>query len=80
MDALLERLGVQAVNFAIRSGLALTSTYAARQCSRLLQTVNDKAIYAEIKSLQKLLNSKIKVSSLSASSPGPFLPHSGSHP
>lgn len=61
MDALLERLGVQAVNFAIRSGLALTSTYAARQCSRLLKTVDDKAIYAEIKSLQRLLDSKIKV-------------------
>lgn len=62
MDALLERLGVQAVNFAIRSGLALTSTYAVRQCNKLLKSVNDKAIYAEIKSLQKLLDSKIKVS------------------
>ncbi|KAK4219802.1 RanGTP-binding protein-domain-containing protein [Rhypophila decipiens] len=61
MDALLERLGVQAVNFAIRSGIALTSSYAARQCSKLLQSVNDKALYAEIKSLQRLLDSKIKI-------------------
>ncbi|KAM7195207.1 Ran-specific GTPase-activating protein 30 [Naviculisporaceae sp. PSN 640] len=61
MDALLERLGVQAVNFAIRSGLALTSTYAVKQCNKLLQSVNDKAIYAEIKSLQKLLDGKIKI-------------------
>ncbi|KAK0628894.1 RanGTP-binding protein-domain-containing protein [Bombardia bombarda] len=61
MDALLARLGVQAVNYAIRSGIALTSTYAVQQCSRLLKTVNDKAVHAKLKSLQKLLDSKIKI-------------------
>ena len=61
MDALLARLGVQAMNYAIRSGIALTSTYAISQCSRLLKTVDDKSIYSELKSLQKLLNAKIKV-------------------
>ena len=60
MDALLARLGVQAMNYAIRSGIALTSTYAISQCSRLLKTVDDKSIYSELKSLQKLLNAKIK--------------------
>ncbi len=61
MDALLARLGVQAVNFAIRSGIAFTSTYAAQQCTRLLKTVDDKSIHAKLRSLQKLLDSKIKV-------------------
>ncbi|KAK3316328.1 RanGTP-binding protein-domain-containing protein [Apodospora peruviana] len=61
MDALLERLGAQAINYAIRSGIALTSTYAVSQCSRLLKTVDDKAVHSEIKSLQKLLDSKIKI-------------------
>lgn len=61
MDALLARLGVQAVNYAIRSGIAITSTYAVQQCSRLLKTVDDKGLRSELKDLQKLLNSKIKV-------------------
>lgn len=61
MDALLARLGVQAVNYAIRSGIAITSTYAVQQCSRLLKTVDDKGLHTELKTLQKLLNSKIKV-------------------
>lgn len=61
MDALLQTLGVQTVNYAIRSGIALTSKYAVQQCSRLLKTVNDKAVHAELKALQKLLDSKIKV-------------------
>lgn len=61
MDTLLARLGVQAVNYALRSGIAITSTYAVQQCSRLLKTVDDKGLHAELKELQKLLNSKIKV-------------------
>ncbi|KAK0707405.1 RanGTP-binding protein-domain-containing protein [Lasiosphaeris hirsuta] len=61
MDALLERLGVQAVNYAIRSGIAITSTYAVQQCSRLLKTVNDRGIHQELKSLKKLLESKSKI-------------------
>lgn len=61
MDALLAKLGVQAVNYAIRSGIALTSTFAIQQCSRLMKTVDDKGIYMDLKALQKLLDSKIKV-------------------
>jgi hypothetical protein len=61
MDALLQTLGAQTVSFAIRSGLALTSRYAVQQCSRLLKSVNDKAVRAELKALQKLLDSRIKV-------------------
>jgi hypothetical protein len=61
MDALLARLGYQAVNYAMRCGIALTSTFAVQQCSRLLKTVDDKALGKELKALQKVLDSKIKV-------------------
>lgn len=61
MDALLAKLGSHAVNYAIRSGIAITSTYAVNQCSRLLKTVDDRGVYTELKKLQKLLDSKIKV-------------------
>ncbi|KAL1867316.1 Ran-specific GTPase-activating protein 30 [Diaporthe australafricana] len=61
MDALLGRLGAQAVNYAIRSGIALTSSYAVGQCSRLLKTVDDRGVRAELKSLQDQLNSKVKI-------------------
>ena len=61
MDELLARLGVQAFNYAVRSGIAITSSYAIKQCSRLLKTVDDRVVYAELKSLQELLDSKIKV-------------------
>ena len=65
MDALLTRLGVQAVNFAIRSGLAVTSSFAISQCSRLLNSVDDKRLFSELESLQKLLDAKIRVSRVS---------------
>jgi hypothetical protein len=61
MDALLARFGVQAVNYAIRSGIALTSTYAIKQCSRLVKTIDDKNLRAELKSLQATLRTKVKV-------------------
>lgn len=61
MDAFLARFGVQAVNYAIRSSIALTTTFAVGQCSRLLKTVDDRRLRAELSSLQALLDSKIKV-------------------
>ncbi|SPN99033.1 related to RanGTP-binding protein [Cephalotrichum gorgonifer] len=61
MDTLLARLGVQAMNYAIRSGIAVTSTYAISQFSRLLKDVDDKKLYAELESLQKLLDIKIRL-------------------
>ncbi|KAH6617009.1 RanGTP-binding protein-domain-containing protein [Chaetomium tenue] len=61
MDALLQTLGVQTFNFAVRSGIALTSRYAVQQCSRLLKSINDKAVRSEFKALQKLLDNKIKI-------------------
>lgn len=61
MDALLSRLGAHAVNYAIRSGIALTSSYAIGQCSRLLKTVDDRNVRTELKALQDQLNSKVKI-------------------
>ena len=61
MDEFLGRLGIQAVNYAMRCGIALTSTFAMQQCSRLLETVNNEPQYAELLSLQRVLDSKIKV-------------------
>ncbi|KAK4145245.1 RanGTP-binding protein-domain-containing protein [Dichotomopilus funicola] len=61
MDALLQTLGAQTFNFAVRSGIALTSKYAVQQCARLLKSVNDKAIRSELRALQRVLDSKIKI-------------------
>ncbi|KAF9768399.1 hypothetical protein IL306_014297 [Fusarium sp. DS 682] len=61
MDEFLATVGVQAMRYAIRSGIALTSSYAVGQCSRLLKSVEDKAVHAELKSLKNLLDSKIKI-------------------
>lgn len=61
MDEFLATVGVQAMRYAIRSGIALTSSYAIGQCSRLLKSVEDKAVHAELKSLQNQLDNKIKV-------------------
>jgi hypothetical protein len=61
MDALLSRFGVQALNYAIKSGIVLTSNYAIGQCSRLLKTVDDRNVRVELKRLQRLMSSKIKV-------------------
>lgn len=62
MDALLARLGVQAMNYAIRSGLSVTSSFAISQCSRLLKSVDDKHLFSELEALQKRLDAKIRVS------------------
>lgn len=61
MDALLGRLGAQAVNYALRTGIALTSSYAVGQCSRLLKTIDDRGVRAELKALQDQLNGKVKI-------------------
>ncbi|EHK23672.1 uncharacterized protein TRIVIDRAFT_148896 [Trichoderma virens Gv29-8] len=61
MDDFLAAVGVQAMRYAIRSGIALTSSYAIGQCSRLLKAVDDKHLHSELRTLQKHLDSKIKV-------------------
>lgn len=61
MDDFLAAVGAQAMRYAIRSGIALTSSYAINQCSRLLKVVDDKNLQSELRLLQKQLNGKIKV-------------------
>jgi hypothetical protein len=61
MDEFLALIGAQAMRYAIRSGIALTSSYALGQCSRLLKSVNDQEIYSELKAQQQLLEAKIRV-------------------
>lgn len=61
MDDFLAAVGVQALRYAIRSGIALTSSYALGQCSRLLKSVGDEKLHSELKSLRRRLDAKIKV-------------------
>ncbi|KAL2829812.1 RanGTP-binding protein-domain-containing protein [Aspergillus cavernicola] len=61
MDALLVRLTQQAMNYAIRSGIAITASYAIRQSSRLLQNVDKSVERDELLTLQHRLESKIQV-------------------
>ncbi|KAL4869069.1 hypothetical protein BDV12DRAFT_168549 [Aspergillus spectabilis] len=61
MDAFLGRLTQQAMNYAIRSGIAITASYAIRQSSRLLQNVDKSAERDELLALQQRLESKIQV-------------------
>jgi hypothetical protein len=61
MDDFLAAVGAQAMRYAIRSGIALTSSYAINQCSRLLKAVDDKNLQSELRVLQKQLDGKIKV-------------------
>lgn len=61
MDDFLAAVGAQAMRYAIRSGIALTSSYAINQCSRLLKAVDDKNLQSELRVLQRQLDGKIKV-------------------
>ncbi|KAI9767385.1 MAG: hypothetical protein M1839_004527 [Geoglossum umbratile] len=60
MEVLLAKITQQAMNYAIRSGIAITSTYAIRQCSRLLRNVkgDDRD---DLIALQDRLDSKIRI-------------------
>ncbi|KAI0019145.1 RanGTP-binding protein-domain-containing protein [Xylariomycetidae sp. FL0641] len=61
MDAFLAKISVHATNYAIRSCIALTSTYVVKQSSRLLQTVDDDPLRAELTFLQRRLARKIEL-------------------
>ncbi|KAI0477318.1 Ran-binding-domain-containing protein [Xylariaceae sp. FL0804] len=61
MDAFLARLSYHATSYAIRSCLALTSSYAIRQSSRLLKTVDDGPLRSELDQLQRRLSRKIEL-------------------
>lgn len=52
------------MSYAIRSGIAITSTYAIKQCGRLMKTVDGQE-KQELAALQMRLDSKIQVGVLS---------------
>ncbi|KAH4022874.1 hypothetical protein HBI25_186280 [Parastagonospora nodorum] len=60
MDVLLAKVTQQAMSYAIRSGIAITSTYALKQCGRLMKTVDGRE-KEELATLQLRLDSKIKI-------------------
>ncbi|KAH6647524.1 RanGTP-binding protein-domain-containing protein [Truncatella angustata] len=61
MDAFLARVSYHATSYAIRSCLALTSTLVIQQGSRLLKTVDDHPLRAELAALQRRLARKIEL-------------------
>lgn len=61
MDTLLGKVTQQAMNYAIRSGIAITSTYAIGQCTRLVKTTPKGSSREELLNLQIRLNSKITI-------------------
>jgi len=67
MDVFVETLKVLAFKQAqhiLHSAVAKpTVEYAIQQCSRLVRNIDDKAIHGELKTLQRLLDGKVKVGS-----------------
>ncbi|KAI7525478.1 Ran-binding-domain-containing protein [Hortaea werneckii] len=61
MDAFLKAVTAQTFNFAIRSGITITSTYAIKQCSRLLRESPKSKAHSELQALQIRLDSKIRI-------------------
>ncbi|KAF2742781.1 Ran-binding-domain-containing protein [Sporormia fimetaria CBS 119925] len=61
MEFLLAKVTQQAMNYAIKSGMAITCSYAMRNCGRLLKTVDGKE-KEELAGLQLRLEGKIRVS------------------
>ncbi|KAG9238754.1 RanGTP-binding protein-domain-containing protein [Amylocarpus encephaloides] len=61
MDAFLGKITQHAVNYAIRSGISLTTAFALNQTSRLLRTVEDDGSRKELGKLQERLDGKIRI-------------------
>ncbi|KAK2875118.1 hypothetical protein FQN49_001763 [Arthroderma sp. PD_2] len=60
MDLLLSKITQQAMNYAIRSGITITATYAIRQSAKLLKKV-DGTDREELRTLRDRLQSKIQI-------------------
>ncbi|KAI0192046.1 RanGTP-binding protein-domain-containing protein [Xylaria flabelliformis] len=61
MDAFLTRLSHHATSYAVRSCIALTSTYVINQGAKLLKTVNHDPLRVELGQLQRRLARKIEL-------------------
>ena len=61
MDVFLARVTGQAMNFAIRSGITITTTYAVKQAGRLLKETPRSQQRDELMQLQLRLESKIRI-------------------
>ena len=64
METFLGLIQAQAIKYAVNSGIVLTSGYALKRFSRLLNTVEDTNMYAHLDNLQNILDGKIKVAIL----------------
>ncbi|KAF2269684.1 Ran-binding-domain-containing protein [Lojkania enalia] len=60
MEVLLSKVTQQAMNYAIRTGITITSGYAIRQCGRLLKTVEGHE-KEELAALRLRLEGKIRI-------------------
>lgn len=60
MDIFLGKVTQQAMNYAIRSGITITASYAIKQSSRLLKSVEGHE-KEELQDLQERLDSKIRI-------------------
>jgi RanGTP-binding protein len=61
MDVFLGKVTQQAMNYAIRSGVTLTATYAIRESAKLLKNAPQSNIRDELVALQHRLQSKIRI-------------------
>ncbi|CCU74361.1 RanGTP-binding protein [Blumeria hordei DH14] len=61
MEDFLGKVTQHAMNYAIRSGIGITASFAISQTTRLLRTVDNHTDYRELHSLQERLDSKIQV-------------------
>ncbi|KAH9885477.1 Ran-binding-domain-containing protein [Xylariomycetidae sp. FL2044] len=61
MDAFISKLSSHAASYAIRSCIALTSTYVIQQSSRLLKSVEHDPLRGELSHLQRRLARKIEL-------------------
>ena len=61
METLLTRVTGHAMNYAIRSGITITATYAARQCGRLLKETPRGEQREQLLQLQRRLENKVRI-------------------
>ncbi|EXJ95209.1 hypothetical protein A1O1_00328 [Capronia coronata CBS 617.96] len=61
MDIFLSKVTQQAMNYAIRSGVTLTASYAIRQSTKLLNSAPKSDVRDELYALQQRLQNKIRI-------------------